>query len=87
MKIREITAHARKTALATACGTILATGSDDKTAKLWDVTSGALISTLEGHAERISDVAFSPDGQYGLSGSGDRTLKLWDLRKWVGASR
>ncbi len=36
--------------------------SSDKTAKLWDAKSGALIATLEGHTEGLRNGAFSPDG-------------------------
>ena len=36
-------------------------------------------ATLEGHAEAVLSVAFSPDGQKLASGSGDTTVRLWDL--------
>ncbi len=58
-------------------GTRLLSGSDDKTVKLWDATTGQLISTFEAHAE-VKSVAFSPDGTRLLSGGRDDTLKLWD---------
>ncbi len=53
-------------------------GSDDKTLKLWDAATGALLRTFEGHTDVVTSVAFSPDGTRVLSGSGDKTLKLWD---------
>ena len=53
-------------------------GSDDETLKLWDVSTGQLIRTFEGHSNSISSVAFSSDGARILSGSGDKTAKLWD---------
>ena len=60
-------------------GTILASGSWDRTLKLWDVATRENIATLEGH-RAISAVAFSPDGPLASGGSdGDRTLKLWDV--------
>ncbi len=43
-------------------------------------TTGAqatLLQTLMGHSERVSSVAFSPDGQTLVSGSYDGTIKLW----------
>lgn len=54
-------------------------GSDDMTARLWDVESGNLLRTFEGHSGLVIAVAFSPDGQYVLSGSSDMTVQLWKV--------
>ena len=54
-------------------------GSDDMTARLWDVESGKLLRTFEGHSGLVIAVAFSPDGQYVLSGSSDMTVQLWKV--------
>ncbi|KAL2888384.1 Vegetative incompatibility protein HET-E-1 [Ceratocystis lukuohia] len=59
-------------------GQRLASGSRDKTVKIWDATSGACLQTLEGHDEEVSSVVFSNDGQRLASGSGDKTVKIWD---------
>jgi WD40 repeat protein len=50
-------------------GTVLATGSWDDTVKLWSLSDGSLIRTLEGHGSDVNSVAFSPDGAL-LAGSG-----------------
>jgi WD40 repeat protein len=47
--------------------------------KLWDVGSGRLLRTFEGHEDTVYDVEFSPDGQTLLSASHDQTLKHWSL--------
>ncbi|MDB9376380.1 helix-hairpin-helix domain-containing protein, partial [Nodularia sphaerocarpa] len=60
-------------------GQTLASGSDDKTIKLWDVNSGNLRRTLTGHSHLVWSVAFRPDGQTLASGSTDNTIKLWDV--------
>jgi WD40 repeat protein len=58
--------------------TRLASGSDDRTVKIWDASSGACLETLEGHSDRVTSVAFSPDSTRLASGSYDRTVKIWD---------
>ncbi|MFN7384702.1 MAG: protein kinase domain-containing protein [Dolichospermum sp.] len=60
-------------------GQTLASGSSDKTIKLWNVKTGKLLQTLKGHSSWVTSVAYSPDGQTLASGSGDNTIKLWDV--------
>ncbi|WP_299485172.1 NB-ARC domain-containing protein [Acaryochloris sp. IP29b_bin.137] len=61
-------------------GKFMATGSSDKTVRLWNITEGGQI-ILRGHTQQICSVAFSPDSRYLISSSFDRTLKLWDIQK------
>jgi hypothetical protein len=58
------------------------TGSEDKTAILWDL-QGKIWQTLKGHQSLIRSVAISPDGNYALTGSDDQTARLWNLRTGV----
>lgn len=60
-------------------GDILASGSQDKVIKLWNSTTGELISTLGYHLDSVNSIAFSPDGQMIASASDDRTIKIWDV--------
>jgi WD40 repeat protein len=50
-------------------GKRLATGSYDKTAKIWDLDSAKALTTLEGHTDIVWNVAFSPDGKRFATGS------------------
>ncbi|MBI1925970.1 hypothetical protein HYR99_17175 [Candidatus Poribacteria bacterium] len=57
-------------------GTLLATGSRDNTAKVWEMPSGRLMATLK-HDIFVFSVAFSPDGKLLATGSNDNTAKVW----------
>lgn len=58
-------------------GTQLATGSEDDTARLWDLATGREIARLD--VDWVWSVAFSPDGMRLATGSKDNTARLWDL--------
>ncbi|MEH1885909.1 WD40 repeat domain-containing protein, partial [Nostoc sp.] len=60
-------------------GKTLASGSYDKTIKLWNLETGKEIRTLKGHDSSVFSVSFSADGKTLASGSGDKTIKLWNL--------
>ncbi|MEB3283574.1 MAG: AAA-like domain-containing protein [Lyngbya sp.] len=57
-------------------GQMLASSSDDQTAKLWNI-DGSLIATLVGHTARVYRVAFTPDNQTVVTVSEDGTARLW----------
>lgn len=56
----------------------VATASSDKTAKIWDTSSGRLVTTLNGHTDRVNGIAYSPDGRRIATASEDGTARLWD---------
>ncbi|HEY9739851.1 MAG TPA: serine/threonine-protein kinase [Coleofasciculaceae cyanobacterium] len=60
-------------------GQTLASGSTDKTIKLWQVSTAGELRTLKGHTAPVTSVAFSPYGQALASGSTDKTIKLWQV--------
>jgi WD40 repeat protein len=60
-------------------GNLLATGSYDQSARLWDITSKQLRYTLRGHRGVVMSVAFSPDGRTLGTASIDQTIKLWNV--------
>jgi WD40 repeat protein len=57
---------------------ILASGSDDTTIKLWDITTGQLIRTLTGHTSWILWSVDLLNSQTLVSSSLDETIKLWN---------
>ncbi|PKS06320.1 hypothetical protein jhhlp_007068 [Lomentospora prolificans] len=56
----------------------LATGSGDKTARIWDTDTGTPKTTLSGHDGWVLCVSWSPDGRRLATGSMDKTVRLWD---------
>ena len=57
-------------------GQYLASGSQDRTVRLWEASSGRGLRTLEGHQASVWSVAWSPDGQQLASGAEDQTVRL-----------
>ena len=59
-------------------GKLMCSGSSDKTVKIWNITTGECIKTLEEH-EIVYVVSFSPKGDLICSGSSDKTVKIWNI--------
>ncbi len=61
-------------------GQTLASGSWDRTIRLWNLRTRQLETTLIGHTENIMTVAFSPDSELLASAGWDQTIRLWNAR-------
>ena len=59
-------------------GSWAASGSDDKTVKIWNLETGECRATLTGHTGAVNCVAIRPDGKRIVSASSDRTVRVWD---------
>lgn len=68
-------------------GKYIATGSQDKTIKLWDL-SGNLIADFVGYQDGVQfieikspvlSVSFSPDGKYLAASYDDGVVRLWPI--------
>lgn len=59
-------------------GQTIASGSYDKTIKIWNRQTGE-VNTLIGHENAISSLAISSDGKFLVSGSWDRKIDLWNF--------
>lgn len=60
-------------------GTLLASGSKDKTIIVLDAKKGTQLRVLKGHSGTIDSLAFSLDGKLLYSGSFDGTVIIWSL--------
>lgn len=58
---------------------LVMTGSRDKSAKLWELSTGREIRSFLGHEGSVNCIAFSSDGKHVLTSSGDMTAKLWEV--------
>jgi COMPASS component SWD3 len=60
-------------------GRLLASGSDDKTVKIWHLSKGREQHTLYRHKDWVRAVAFASDGKTFACGSWDEVVFLWSV--------
>ena len=60
-------------------GRLLATGSFDGTARIWDARTGLALTPPIVHQDTVICVAFSPDGSRLATSSADGTARIWDV--------
>jgi WD40 repeat protein/serine/threonine protein kinase/tetratricopeptide (TPR) repeat protein len=61
-------------------GKTIATASEDKTARLWDLATGQPKGAVMRHDDGVVRLAFSPDGRTLATTSADKTARFWDAR-------
>jgi WD40 repeat protein len=76
-------AHSIYTVAYSLDGKTLASGSSDRTIKIWDLATRQDFYTLNGHTDSVYSVAYSPVGPNLASGSADRTIKIWNVTTGV----
>ena len=57
----------------------VATGSKDKSVKLWDLRSGKEVRSFQGHEHTVNTLNFSTDGKLLISGSYDKSTRVWEV--------
>jgi U3 small nucleolar RNA-associated protein 13 len=62
--------------------TLIATGSQDRTVKIWRANDLSLLGTLKGHKRGVWDCQFSSVDRVVATGSGDQTIRLWSLKDY-----
>lgn len=68
-------------------GSMLASGSGDKTMRLWDLNTQTPLATCLGHTHWVLAVAWAPDGSLVASGSHDNTLRVWTTEAGSGTNQ
>ena len=60
---------------------LLASGSYDKTVRLWDLQSGHTLAILRGHSKWLQALVFAPNGQLLVAGSDGQNVRVWDAHR------
>ncbi|MBX9626938.1 MAG: serine/threonine protein kinase [Gemmataceae bacterium] len=60
------------------------TGSNDRTARLWDADTGRGVARFDGHRHTVLNGAFSPDGGQVASVGWDRAFRTWEAATGTG---
>ena len=57
----------------------MASGSEDKTIKIWNIEIFCVLAILKGHSQSVTSLSFNSKGTILASGSEDNNIKIWNL--------
>jgi WD40 repeat protein len=60
-------------------GTRIASGSNDATVRVWQVSTGQTVQTLSGGPDGVTTVAWASDASRIASGGADDTVRIWNV--------
>jgi len=60
--------------------TLIASGSDDNSIRIWKIATGEIVTTLTKHKSSITQLSFTSDSLTLVSASQDKTVKIWPLK-------
>lgn len=63
-------------------GAFVISTSRDKSIRIWNVKTGALVKTLLGHESWVKHAVVHPSGKFILTCSDDKSIMVWDLATW-----
>ncbi|HEX5059363.1 MAG TPA: protein kinase, partial [Kofleriaceae bacterium] len=83
---RELRGHAQdiEHVAVTPDGKYVITGSDDSTARIWNLANDALVAELKGHDGPIETMTLSSDGKYLATAGTDGDVRLWEIPSGTG---
>ena len=58
----------------------IAISLNNETAQIWDVQTGKIEKSFNGHISSVMDAQFSPDGRLLATCSFDKSIRIWDIR-------
>jgi len=58
----------------------LASGSRDRTVRLWKISEASCIATFKAHENWVRSVVIHPSGNYVLSSSDDKSIRVFDIK-------